>query len=179
MNILIKIILIKTSFFLIPISNGQICGNKQPLKTSDCSHSSYEDQACCFINYNETIRGCLFVPQNSTFITPYITSLNFGLEELFSIKIDCGKDEQKAKRQCRTSPNMEDDCFLLSNSTHDCCYFQTPNKEKFCLWNSFKQRKNSNIFGLNIKCFKDANGLFIGTLNLKYLLITLFILFIF
>lgn len=179
MNFLIKIILIKLCFYLIHLSNGQICGNKEPLNTSDCSFSSYEDQACCFINYNETIRGCLFVPQNSTFITPYITSLNFGLDNLFSIKIDCGKDEQKAERLCRSNPKIEEDCFMLSNSTHDCCYFQTPRKETFCLWNPVKQRKNSNIFGTNIKCFRDAKGLFIARFNIKYVLFTLFILFIF
>lgn len=180
MNLLIKtILIIQICLNLIHLRNSQICGLKNPVNTSDCSYSSYEDQACCFINYNETIRGCLFVPQNSTFITPYIKSLNFGLDELFSIKIDCGKDEEKAKRLCRSSPKVEDDCFILSNSTYDCCYFETPTKEKFCLWNPVKQRKNSNIFGTNIKCFQEEKGFFIANYNSNFLLFCLFILLIF
>jgi len=179
MNLLAKIILIKIYFCLLKLNLSQICGNKNPSNTSDCSYSSYENQACCFINYNETILGCLFVPQNSTFITPYITSLNFGLDELFSIKIDCGKDEEKEKRLCRSNPNVQEDCFLLSNSTYDCCFFQTPSKEKFCLWNPVKQRKNSNNFGTKITCYLDSKGFFIdkSRINIILLVCILFLLF--
>jgi len=165
---------------LLQLRNSQICGKKNPSQTSDCSYSSYDDQACCYINYNGTIRGCLFVPQNSTFITPYITSLNFGLDELFSIKIDCGKnEEEKENRLCGSNPKEEDDCFFKSNSTYDCCFFQTPVNEKFCLWNPVKLRKNSNIFGINITCFKaDLKGFFLVESNLILLLFSLFVIFI-
>lgn len=175
---IIKIITIKILISLIGLSKSQICGDKNPSNTSDCTYSSYEDQACCFINYNETISGCLFVPHNSTFITPYITSLNFGLDELFSIKIDCGKNEEKEKRLCGYNPNIEEDCFVKGNSTFDCCFFQTPNKEKFCLWNPVGQRKNSNIFGTNITCFVDLQGFFIWKANVGLFMLCLFLLFI-
>lgn len=171
-------LLINIIYNLLKLKLSQICGKKKPLNTTDCTYNSYQDQACCFINYNETIFGCLFVPQNSTFITPYITSLNFGMDELFSIKIDCGKDDEKQKRICKYNPITEDDCFELSNTNDDCCFFQTAKKEKFCLWNSVKQRKNSIIFGTNITCYRGSSGYFLENKTLNFFLLISFLMII-
>ena len=140
----IKIILI--FFFISTISEikTQICGNKDPKNLTDCNYDSYEDQACCFLIYNKTIEGCLFIPQNSTFITPYVKLIDFGLDNLFSIDIDCGKNEEKNKRLCGDHPKNATECLMNSNVTHDCCFFQTP-AENHCLWNDRESRKNSDI----------------------------------
>ena len=123
-------------FIEIRIFLSQICGKKEPKNITDCIENSYEDQACCFITYNQTVYGCLFVPQNSTFITQYINSIDFGLDQLFTIKIDCGKDQEKDKRICARNPSNKFDCFQNTNSTYDCCFFQTPDQD-LCLWNDW------------------------------------------
>jgi len=174
-KILTLIILSSLSFCF----NSQICGHKKPNNFTDCIYDSYEDQACCFIDYNNTEitnntididknitnsnnksqKGCLFIPHNSTFITPYINYLDFGLSYLFHISIDCGKNEEKDKRICKNNPIIKNDCFEKSNSTHDCCYFQSPNKS-ICLWNDVKSRKNSIIFGTNITCYDELSSIY-------------------
>ncbi len=173
---------------------SQICGEKNPKIITDCTYDSYVDQACCLIDYNNTNinneltnadtnlmelnnkaqKGCLFIPQNSTFITPFINYLDFGLNYLFHITIDCGKNEDKVKRVCEINPIVKEDCFYKSNSTHDCCYFQTPNKT-ICLWNNVLFRKNSHIFGTNISCFEESSMDYLKLRNIYSLTIFLFL----
>lgn len=153
---LLFIILIISLILITKKHNNQICGAKKPQNLTDCNFDSYEDQACCLINYNNTNTGCLFVPQNSTFITPYINLIDFGLSSLFYININCGKNEE-INRLCGESPKNLESCIVNNNSTHDCCLFQTPEKN-FCLWNDKQFRKNSQIFGTNITCVYELTG---------------------
>jgi len=157
---LINLLKIEVILNLIELFVFQICGTKDPTNITDCIYSSYEEQACCFINYNKTKTGCLFVPQNSTFITPYINYLDFGLDSLFSIKIECGKEKEKDIRICGKNPKFIDDCLVHSNTTHDCCMFHT-SIESYCLWNSKDYRKNTAIFGTNITCYEELSGIYI------------------
>lgn len=138
----------------------QTCGSKNPENFTVCNMHSNTDSLCCYaevslLNENNTM--CILVPRSQSFITPYITALDVGMDKNYiKMKIDCGNVTRalnQAYSLCKPEPPKNpEDCFAHSQSNSSCCYIESPDGNKVCLFNDGVYDDDDTYFGTRIYC---------------------------
>ena len=177
-----KIILL--ILYIITLIKTQTCGIDNPKNFDDCNIDSNDKSICCYSKFtlsNSNKSICIFVPKSQIFITQYITAIDIGLDgQYIQIDIDCNiddmtntTDEYVPYTPCgEPDPINAYDCLNFSNNKLSCCYIESPDGNKVCLWNDGIYKHNSTYFGMKVIC---------GSYNIKYklyisLLIVLFLI---
>lgn len=187
MNInLLKLIIF---YNLINFILNQVCGPSNPENATYCFNSSYVDNSCCFTsvtyNLNSAVNDstvllnydaqyCLLVPNNITFITPFITNLDFGLPSKVQVSIKCLQPSNYNPNdyECgKPDPQTLSDCSVSDiENQKTCCLFKNGNNKK-CILNNGTSSDNLLIFGVSLECKAQYNSI-----NNLLLLILYFIL---
>jgi hypothetical protein len=148
---------------------SQICGLKNPSNLNDCitDRSNGSSDTCCFarvgdfnITSNITIKNstvCVLINKNHTFMTPYITQMNLGIDGRYlTTYINCGNEtytNPRAFETCGpTSPQKISDCGMYSVNNNTCCYMASPDGTSTCLLNKGIINGNKTIYGVSIIC---------------------------
>lgn len=154
-----SLLLLITIFCILLVTKTQVCGPSNPVTTDDCTGYSDDKENCCLTvlsYYNETAFVCLFIQKNQTAITPYITSLDLGMNNgsLVNVNIDCGNkiDGSNLFSSCGDNPTTFEDCNKNSTATTTCCYLESPDNKTACIRTSVVSTGNSSYFGVNVVC---------------------------
>lgn len=166
-----RIIRVFNYFLLIFFITSQKCGPETPSNKNDCletSNNNYKN-ICCFASVSSinklsketlgTKNICMLIPKDKTFIAPYLTEMDLGIQnENLKMNVDCGDTIQidKTFPKCGPEdPKNFKECNDSSTSKSSCCYFRSPDGKATCLMNPDILKQNKTMYGIMITCSKE------------------------